>query len=83
LDIYVFLAVMAAAAMHAGWNALLKGGGDPFDSMARISAAQLKPVSAIWPMPRVRPLGSDWMLSGFSTPWRQPSGSFQRSRGCA
>ena len=23
--------------MHAGWNALLKGGGDPFDTMARIS----------------------------------------------
>ncbi|MEQ1614301.1 MAG: EamA family transporter [Hyphomicrobiaceae bacterium] len=39
MDIYVFLAVMASAAMHAGWNALLKGGGDPFDSMARISAA--------------------------------------------
>jgi drug/metabolite transporter (DMT)-like permease len=37
LELYVFLAVMAAAAMHAGWNALLKGGGDPFDSMARIS----------------------------------------------
>ncbi len=39
MDAYVFLAVIAAAAMHAGWNALLKGGGDPFDSMARISAA--------------------------------------------
>jgi len=60
LDIYVFLAVMAAAAMHAGWNALLKGGGDPFDSMARISAAGgviavigvgfVKwPVAAAWP----------------------------------
>ncbi len=60
MDIYVFLAVMAAAAMHAGWNALLKGGGDPFDSMARISAAGgviavigvwfVKwPVAAAWP----------------------------------
>jgi drug/metabolite transporter (DMT)-like permease len=39
LELYVFLAVMAAAAMHAGWNALLKSGGDPFDTMARISLA--------------------------------------------
>ena len=39
MELYVFLAVLAAAAMHAGWNALLKSGGDPFDSMARISAA--------------------------------------------
>lgn len=39
MEIYVFLAVMASAAMHAGWNALLKGRGDPFDGMARISAA--------------------------------------------
>ncbi len=37
MELYVFLAVMAAAAMHAGWNALLKGNGDPFDTMARIS----------------------------------------------
>lgn len=39
MDPFVFLAVMASAAMHAGWNALLKGRGDPFDSMTRISAA--------------------------------------------
>lgn len=38
MDLHVFLAVLAAAALHAGWNALLKGGGDPFDNMARISA---------------------------------------------
>ena len=37
LELTVFLAVLAAAAMHAGWNALLKGGGDPFDTMARFS----------------------------------------------
>jgi drug/metabolite transporter (DMT)-like permease len=37
MELYVFLAVIAAAAMHAGWNALLKGNGDPFDTMARIS----------------------------------------------
>ncbi len=39
MELYVFLAVLAAAAMHAGWNALLKGGGDPFDTMAHMSVA--------------------------------------------
>ena len=51
---------MAAAAMHAGWNALLKGGGDPFDTMARISlVGGMIAAVAIWfvqwPIPAVWP----------------------------
>jgi drug/metabolite transporter (DMT)-like permease len=71
LDIYVFLAVMASAAMHAGWNALLKGGGDPFDSMARISAAGGL-IAAIgvwfvqWPIPAAWPwIALSWGLHAF------------------
>lgn len=33
MDPFVFLAVMAAAALHASWNALIKGGQDPYLSM--------------------------------------------------
>lgn len=37
MDIHVFLAVLAAAALHATWNAIVKGGGDPFLSMAHMT----------------------------------------------
>jgi drug/metabolite transporter (DMT)-like permease len=30
MDTHVFLAVLSGALLHAGWNALVKGGGDPF-----------------------------------------------------
>lgn len=33
MSLGVFLAVLAAAAMHAGWNALIKGGGDKVQGM--------------------------------------------------
>jgi drug/metabolite transporter (DMT)-like permease len=33
----VFLAVLAAAAMHAGWNAVVKGGADPFETVTHVS----------------------------------------------
>ena len=33
----VFLLVLAAAAMHAGWNAVVKGGADPFVSVTHVS----------------------------------------------
>ncbi len=36
----VFFAVLAAAMMHAGWNALLKLGGDRFQGMMLISICQ-------------------------------------------
>jgi drug/metabolite transporter (DMT)-like permease len=37
MDIVVFLAVLAAAAAHAGWNAVIKGGGDPLFVTAVLS----------------------------------------------
>jgi drug/metabolite transporter (DMT)-like permease len=39
MDIVVFLAVLAAAAAHAGWNAVIKGGGDPLVLTAILSFA--------------------------------------------
>jgi hypothetical protein len=37
MDLHVFLAVLAAAMMHAGWNAVVKGGADPFTSVTQVS----------------------------------------------
>ncbi len=39
MDAFVFMAVLAAAACHAGWNALLKVKLDPFTAMALIAVA--------------------------------------------
>lgn len=39
MDIVVFLAVLTAAAAHAGWNAVIKGGGDPLTMTALLSFA--------------------------------------------
>ena len=36
MSLSVFLAVIAAAALHAGWNALVKGGGDKTVTMAAV-----------------------------------------------
>ncbi len=33
----MFLAVLAAAVMHAGWNAIIKSGGDPFVTVTHVS----------------------------------------------
>jgi drug/metabolite transporter (DMT)-like permease len=56
----VFLLVLAAAAMHAGWNAVVKGGADPFVSVTHVSLFSgltalcllplvSIPVAAAWP----------------------------------
>lgn len=37
MSLEVFLAVLAAAVMHAGWNAIIKGGGDPFVTVTHVS----------------------------------------------
>lgn len=37
MDLHVFLAVLAAAAMHAGWNAVVKGGGDPLVAITHVN----------------------------------------------
>lgn len=37
MELHVFLAVLTAAALHACWNAIVKGGGDPFISTAHMT----------------------------------------------
>lgn len=60
MEFHVFLAVLAAAAMHAGWNAMVKGGGDPLQSIAHMAIAGVVtsgiglmfvpvPIAAAWP----------------------------------
>ena len=39
MDLYVFLAVLAAAACHAGWNALLKLNLEPLVATSLVAAA--------------------------------------------
>jgi drug/metabolite transporter (DMT)-like permease len=41
LDTTVFLAVLAAAAMHAGWNAFVKGSGDAFAALTHMAVGGL------------------------------------------
>ncbi|HVG51127.1 MAG TPA: EamA family transporter [Xanthobacteraceae bacterium] len=41
MDIVVFLAVLIAAAAHAGWNALIKGTGDPLVTTVQMSTAAM------------------------------------------
>ncbi len=37
MELHVFLAVLLAAVMHAGWNAVVKGGTDPFIAVTQVS----------------------------------------------
>ena len=55
----VFLLVLAAAAMHAGWNAVVKGGADPFVSVTHVSL--FSGVSALLCLPLVSvPIAAAW-----------------------
>jgi drug/metabolite transporter (DMT)-like permease len=60
METHVFLAVLAAAALHAGWNALVKGGSAKHISMAAVVIGHLPlallslaifapPAAASWP----------------------------------
>lgn len=60
MDIAVFLAVLLAAALHAVWNAMVKGGGDPLLSITHMAMAGIvfaaaglpfvpAPALAAWP----------------------------------
>ena len=54
MTLAVFLAVLLAAALHAGWNALVKGGTDKLTAMAAVSLGHVPPallVLAVAPMP--------------------------------
>lgn len=50
MDIAVFLAVLAAAACHAGWNAVIKGSGDPLTTTVLVSVAASVVSLAILPI---------------------------------
>jgi drug/metabolite transporter (DMT)-like permease len=60
MDVTIFLAVLCAAAMHAGWNAVVKLGLDRFSSIVLLAIVQAliaipllpfvdQPLSAAWP----------------------------------
>eukprot|EP01036_Dinobryon_divergens_P006643 gene6643-8826_t len=49
MDLAVFVAVIAGAAMHAGWNALLKTGGDRMGIMALIALGHGIPAALALP----------------------------------
>lgn len=54
MDLYVFLAVLGAAAMHASWNAIVRFGADRFTAMllmATGSAVIAVPMILIFPTP--------------------------------
>src|SRR5947209_424811 len=49
MEIGVFVAVLAAAACHAGWNAVVKGGGDPLTITAIVTIAAGVVGLPLWP----------------------------------
>jgi drug/metabolite transporter (DMT)-like permease len=49
MDVTVFIAVLAAAACHAGWNAVIKGGGDPLMTTAIVTIAAGLVGLPFWP----------------------------------
>ncbi|HWC94285.1 MAG TPA: EamA family transporter, partial [Pseudolabrys sp.] len=56
---FVFLAVLFAAACHAGWNALIKGGLDPLSSATLIVAgATVFSLAAVFFVPL--PAAASW-----------------------
>src|SRR5262245_54522122 len=59
MDPYVFAAVLIAAACHAGWNALIKFGLDPFSTTALISVGSGIVALPLWPIFGV-PLAAGW-----------------------
>jgi len=59
LDIFVFLAILGAALMHASWNAIVKVGLDRFSSILLLSMAQGGIALALLPVFDV-PLPAAW-----------------------
>src|SRR5689334_11259596 len=49
MEFAVFAAVLAAAACHAGWNAMIKGGGDPLMTTAMVTIAAGLVGVPLWP----------------------------------
>lgn len=59
MELTVFIAVLAAAACHAGWNALIKGGGDPLMTTAIVTIAAGVVGVPFWPLVGL-PLPAAW-----------------------
>ena len=66
MPLSVFLAVLAAALVHASWNALVKAGDDRLASVGIIGATQILISLAL--LPFVAPLASEaWIFVAIST----------------
>lgn len=66
MDSLVFFAVLAAAAMHAGWNAVVKAGADRLTTMTIVSLSS-GTLSALFLPFVVWPAGPVWYWLGAST----------------
>ena len=58
MDLFVFVAVLVAAVMHAGWNAVVKVGLDRTSSILLLSLVQSAVALVLlpfFPLPRPRP----------------------------
>ncbi|QYX56476.1 EamA family transporter [Roseovarius sp. SCSIO 43702] len=63
----VFLIVLGAALLHAGWNALLKSGGDKFAAMTAVSLGHVPLASlAALLLPLPAPESWPWLLGGLA-----------------
>lgn len=65
MSLAVFLAVLLAAALHAGWNALVKTGLDRFSSILFLALAQGSIALALLPLFGLPPRAAwPWVLAG-------------------
>jgi drug/metabolite transporter (DMT)-like permease len=55
MDQFVFLAVLGAALLHAGWNSVIKSGNDPFATVTHLSL--VSGTTALFFLPFVSPPG--------------------------
>lgn len=67
MELHVFLAVLAAAAMHAGWNACLKLRIEPFLAMALVTAGAGVVALPAWPFVGVPKLDAwPWLAASIA-----------------
>lgn len=59
MDLSVFVAVLGAALLHAGWNAVVKAGGDPFATVTHLSLFSGLIALALLPLVSV-PVAAAW-----------------------
>ncbi|MFD1702234.1 EamA family transporter [Methylopila henanensis] len=67
MELHVFFAVLAAAAMHAGWNAFLKLRIEPFLAMTLVTAGAGLVALPVWPFLGVPKLEAwPWLLGSIA-----------------